>query len=93
MTDRMIDNRIKKLAALEAQKKVIEDQIKHLKEEIQNDMSTKGVYNMETDTFIIKWTPVNSDRFDSASFKKSEPNLYSLYTSTVSYRRFSYTSK
>ena len=38
--------------------------------------------------YIVRWTSVLSNRFDSTSFKKVLPELYKAYTKQVSSRRF-----
>lgn len=43
MTERQIENRIKKLQAIEVQQKVLEEQAETLKAEIKADMESKGL--------------------------------------------------
>ena len=38
--------------------------------------------------YIVRYTSVLSNRFDSTSFKKVLPDLYKAYTKQVSSRRF-----
>ena len=42
--------------------------------------------------YIIRWTSVLSQRFDSTSFKKVLPDLYNAYTKQVASRRFTITA-
>lgn len=51
---------------------------------------------MERDTeeltagqYIIRWTSIVSNRFDTTAFKKVMPDVYNAYTRAVSSRRFS----
>lgn len=60
-----------------------------LRDDIKAEMMAKGVEEMEAGKFIIRWTPVLSNRFDSAAFKRIYGDLYKAYTKTVSSRRFS----
>ena len=53
MGERAIENRIKKLKALEEQKKELEAQISGLQEEIKKDMEAKGIEEMQAGIFII----------------------------------------
>ena len=39
--------------------------------------------------YIIRWTSVLSNRFDSTAFKKVMPEIYKAYTKQISSRRFS----
>ena len=52
-------------------------------------MLNRNTEEMTVGQYIIRWTPVLSSRFDSASFKKVLPELYQAYTKQVSSRRFS----
>lgn len=88
MTERMIENRIKKLKALEEQKKELDAQIKELHEEIKKDMEAKGIEEMQAGIFIIRFTSVLSSRFDTKRFKEQYGDLYERYVKQVASRRF-----
>ena len=87
-SNRQIDNRIKKLQELEAQKKELEALISGLKEDIQADMGDDEI--RQTDRFIIRYTTVKTSRFDSKAFKAEHAALYSQYTKETHSRRFTY---
>ncbi len=91
MTQRQIDNRVKKLADLEEQKKALEEQISSLKAEIQDEM--KETETLETANYIIRWTSVTSERFDSKSFKNEHAELFSKFVKQTESRRFSFVAK
>ena len=38
--------------------------------------------------YIVRWTSVLSQRFDSTAFKKVMPDVYKAYTKQVASRRF-----
>ncbi|TCJ87988.1 UNVERIFIED_ORG: putative phage-type endonuclease [Anoxybacillus amylolyticus] len=42
-----------------------------------------------TSEYVVKWSVVNSNRFDSKRFAKEHPDLYQQYIQTSTYRRFS----
>ncbi len=88
MGERAIENRIKKLKALEEQKKELEAQISDLQEEIKKDMETKGIEEMQAGIFIIRFTSLLSSRFDTKSFKEQCGDLYDQYVKQVASRRF-----
>lgn len=88
MGERAIENRIKKLKALEEQKKALETQISKLQEEIKKEMESKGTEEMKVGIFIIRFTSVLSNRFDTKSFKEKYSDLYKEYTKQVASRRF-----
>ena len=67
MTTRQIENRIKKIEELEAQKKALEEQISSLKAEVQEEMADQE--SIETAHYLVRWTKLTSERFDSKTFK------------------------
>lgn len=89
MGERAIENRIKKLKALEEQKKQLEAQIDSLQEEIKKDMESKGIEEMQAGVFIVRFTSVLSSRFDTKRFKEQYGSLYSQFTKQTASRRFS----
>ncbi len=88
MGERAIENRIKKLKALEEQKKELEAQICGLQEEIKKDMEAKGIEEMQDGIFIIRFTSVLSSRFDTKRFKEQYGDLYDQYVKQVVSQRF-----
>lgn len=91
MTTRQIENRIKKIEELEAQKKALEEQISSLKAEVQAEMADHET--VETPHYLIRWTKVTSERFDSKRFKNNHAELFSEYVKSIESRRFSYSAK
>ena len=89
MTERMLQNRVKKLKALEAQQKELESQIVALKGEIKADMEEKGLEQQKAGDFLIRWTTVLSSRFDSKAFQREHESLYDQYLKQTASRRFS----
>lgn len=88
LTNKQIDNRMKKLVDLEAEKKRIQDEIDRIKNEVQEEMADVEV--LETANFNIRYTFVTSARFDSKAFKAAHPMMYDKYTKETKTRRFSY---
>ena len=86
--ERAIENRIKKIKDLEAQKKKIEAEISALKDEIKEDMTEKGVDECQTKNFVVRWKKIVSSSFDSKKFKSENPDIYSLYLVQGSCKRF-----
>jgi predicted phage-related endonuclease len=62
MTERMIENRVKKLQTIEAQMKELEAQAEKVKAEIKADLEGKGVDELKTKNFIIYWKEIISNR-------------------------------
>ena len=57
MTERQIENRVKKLREIESQRKALEEQEKALKEELKRDMESKGLEEIRTKNFIEYYPP------------------------------------
>ena len=55
---------------------------------IKAEMEAREVEELVAGQYIIRWTSVLSNRFDSTAFKKVLPELYKAYTKQVSSRRF-----
>lgn len=88
MTEKQIENRIKKLQIIEAKQKELEEQAEALKAEIKADMESKGLDELETKNFIIRWKEVISNRLDGKALKAALPEIYSQYCKASTSRRF-----
>lgn len=88
MTERQIENRIKKLQVIEAQRKELEAQAEALKAELKADLEEKGLNELQTKNFIIRWKSVISNRLDGKALKAAFPDIYSQFTKQSESRRF-----
>ena len=80
--------KIKQLKELE---ELIEDaqrEAEALKEDIKAEMLKQNKEEMIVGQYIVRWTFVSSNRFDSTAFKKVMPDVYKAYTKQISSRRF-----
>ena len=59
-----------------------------VRDAIKAEMMAQGVEEMEAGKFIIRWTPVLSNRFDTTAFKKLYGELYKSFTKQTASRRF-----
>lgn len=84
----MMDNRIKKLQAIEAQQKELEAQAEAIRAELKAELETNGEDEHNTGSFIIRWKEIISNRFDGKALKAAMPELYSQYCRQSSSRRF-----
>ncbi len=81
-----------KIASLKELEDLIEEakaEAETLRDEIKSEMLKRNVEEMEAGQYIIRWTSVLSQRFDTTGFKKTYGNLYKEFTKQVSSRRFS----
>ena len=88
MTERMILNRIKKLDAIAAQQKALEEQAEAIRNEIKADMEEKGVDEISAFGRIARWKEIISSRLDSKALKAVLPDVYNQYTKQTSSKRF-----
>lgn len=59
-----------------------------LKDEIKEEMLKQDKEEMTVGRYIVRWTSVLSNRFDSTEFKKVMPDVYKAYVKQVSSRKF-----
>ena len=59
---------------------------------IKAEMEAREVEELIAGQYIVRYTAVLSNRFDSTAFKKVLPELYKAYTKPVSSRRFTITA-
>lgn len=82
---------VSKIEELEELEKLIEEakeEAEALRDEIKAEMMARNTEELEAGKYIIRWTSVLSQRFDSTAFKKVLPDVYKAYTKQVSSRRF-----
>lgn len=59
-----------------------------VRDAIKAEMTERDTEELIAGQYIIRWTSVLSNRFDSTGFKRVCPELYKAYTKQVSSRRF-----
>lgn len=80
-----------KIEALRSLEELIEEakaEAETIRDTIKAEMLNRDVETLEAGQFIVRWTSVLSQRFDSTAFKKVMPDVYKAYTKQVSSRRF-----
>ena len=60
-----------------------------LRDAIKQEMLNRDTEELTAGQYIVRWTSVLSQRFDSTAFKKVMPDVFKAYTKQVSSRRFS----
>lgn len=88
MTERMIENRVKKLSTLESQIAELQEQAEAIKAELKADLEEKGVQELKTKNFLIRWKEIVSNRLDGKALKEALPEIYSQYCRASASRRF-----
>lgn len=88
MTERMIESRIKKLQAIEARQKELEQKAEAIRAELKADLEQKGLEELQTKNFVVRWKEIISSRLDSKALKAALPEIYAQYCRQASSRRF-----
>ena len=84
--------KIELLNKYEAMMDEIKAEADTIRNSIKAEMEAREVEELIAGQYIIRWTSVLSQRFDSTSFKKVLPELYKAYTKQVSSHRFTITA-
>lgn len=82
---------IKKIEALNEWEQIIEDakqQADELREAIKEEMAVRDTEELIVGNYIIRWTSILSNRFDTTSFKKKYGEIYKQFTKQVASKRF-----
>ena len=84
-----ITSKIEALKDLESLIEEAKAEAEVLRDEIKTEMLNRNTEELEAGQYIVRWTSVLSQRFDTTAFKKVMPDVYKAYTKQVSSRRFS----
>ena len=80
--------KIKELKEMEELLADAQAEVEALKDEIKAEMIEQNTEELEVGQYIVRWTSVLSNRFDSTAFKKVMPDVYKAYTKQVASKRF-----
>ncbi len=83
---------VAKIEALNEWEALMEDakaEAEAIRDSIKAEMLERDTEELAVGAYIIRWTSVLSNRFDSTSFKKTYGDLYKAFTKQTASRRFS----
>ena len=80
--------KIELLNRYEAMMEELKAEADKVRNTIKAEMEARAVEELEAGQYIIRYTSVLSNRFDSTAFKKVMPELYKAYTKQTASRRF-----
>ena len=80
--------KIELLNKYEAMMEELKAEADTIRNSIKAEMEAREVEELIAGQYIIRYTSVLSNRFDSTAFKKVMPEIYKAYTKQVSSRRF-----
>ena len=84
-----IQAQIESLKALEELIEEAKAEAETLRDSIKQELLNRNTEELTAGKYIVRWTSVLSQRFDSTALKKVMPKIYKAYTKQVSSRRFS----
>ena len=81
--------KIEALNEWEALMEEAKNEAEALRDAIKAEMLEQNTEELEAGQYIVRWTSILSNRFDTTSFKKQHNDLYKEYTKQISSKRFS----
>lgn len=79
---------LSELSELEALIEEAKAEAESIKDAIKAEMTAREVEELEAGEQIVRWTPVTTNRFDSAKFKKVMPDVYKSFLKQSTSKRF-----
>ena len=83
-----ITTKIESLRELEELIEEAKAEAETLRDEIKAEMLNRNTEELTAGQYIVRWTSVLSNRFDTTGFKKLYGDLYKQYTKQIASRRF-----
>ena len=84
-----LEKRIERMQDWEALAEEAKAEADALRDEIKAEMLARDTEELAAGRFIVRWTSVLTNRFDTTEFKKQYNDLYKSFTKQVSSKRFS----
>ena len=90
MANSELIKKVEEIRELEDLMEEVKANIESLKDVLKAEMLKQGTEEMDLDgRYIVRWTSVLSNRFDTTAFKKEHSDLYKTFTKQVASKRFS----
>lgn len=89
MTKTEMIKKIEYLRELEEYMDEIKTEADTIRDAIKAEMLDRDIEELEAGQYIVRWTSVLSNRFDTSAFKKLYGDLYKAFTKQTTSRRFS----
>ena len=88
MSTHELTAQIESLRALEELIEEAKAEAETLRDAIKQEMLNRDIEELSAGQYIVRWTSVLTQRFDTTSFKKVMPEVYKAYTKQISSKRF-----
>ena len=89
MSKNELIKRIEYLRELEDMEEEIKAEAEAIRDILKAEMADREVEELVVGNYIVRWTSVLSNRFDTTGFKKLYGDLYKAFTKQTNSRRFS----
>lgn len=89
MTKNELVEKIQSLHEWETLLQEAQEEAEALRDSLKAELTERGVEELEAGQYIIRYTNVLSNRFDTSSFKKIYGDLYKAFTKQTASKRFS----
>lgn len=88
MTKTEMINTVKTLGEWEALLAEAQEQVEFYKDMLKGEMNARETEELDLGEYIIRFSTIINNRFDSTAFKKEYGDLYKQYTKQTTTRRF-----
>ena len=88
MSTKEIISKIEALAEWEAIIEEAKAEAEAIRDEIKTEMLNRNTEELAAGQYIVRWTEILSNRFDTTGFKKIYGDLYKAFTKQTASRRF-----
>ena len=83
-----ITSKIESLRELEELIEEAKTEAEAIRDEIKTEMLNRNTEELTAGQYIVRWTAILSNRFDTTGFKKVYGDLYKTFTKQTASRRF-----
>lgn len=83
-----LTEKVRLLKQLDRKMSDLETRIENLKNELKEEMTSRGVDELKGEDWVITWKSVSSKRFDQSAFKALNPTMYEDYSKITESKRF-----
>jgi len=88
MSANEITTKIESLRELEELIEEAKAEAEAIRDEIKTEMLNRNTEELTAGQYIVRWTAILSNRFDTTGFKKVYGDLYKAFTKQTASRRF-----
>ena len=88
MSANEITTKIESLRELEELIEEAKAEAEAIRDEIKTEMLNRNTEELSAGQYIVRWTEILSNRFDTTGFKKIYGDLYKAFTKQTASRRF-----